>query len=129
MDTTVLQLKNDSIELISTVGSLHIDPFLLHKSHFSIGSTHRIMLYKRPHLLVPYGSLALVEQLLRWVQFIQPNKRIIIVIVWNHFIHEPNDSISYQKHPNLGLDELFEFQTLVGNMPLVVVLSPFSTVV
>jgi hypothetical protein len=87
------------------------------------------MLCKRPHLLVPYGSLALVEQLLRWVQFIQPNKRIIIVIVWNNFIHEPNDSISCQTHPNLGLDELFEFQKLVGNMPLVVVLSPFSTVV
>jgi hypothetical protein len=40
--------KNESIELILTIGPLHIDSFLLHKSHFSICSTHRIVRRKRP---------------------------------------------------------------------------------
>jgi hypothetical protein len=40
--------KTGSIELISTVGSLHIGPFLLHTSPFSIGSTRRIVCRKRP---------------------------------------------------------------------------------
>jgi hypothetical protein len=40
--------KTGSIELISTVGSLHIGPFLLHMSPFLIGSTDRIVCHKRP---------------------------------------------------------------------------------
>jgi hypothetical protein len=34
MSTTHTTLKNGDTELISTVGSLHIDPFLLHTSPF-----------------------------------------------------------------------------------------------
>jgi hypothetical protein len=45
MNTTVLQLKTDSIELISTVGSLPIGHYLVHMSHFSIGSTRNTSYY------------------------------------------------------------------------------------
>jgi hypothetical protein len=40
--------KTSHMELISTVRSLHIGPFLLHTSHFSTGRTGRIVYRKKP---------------------------------------------------------------------------------
>jgi hypothetical protein len=40
--------KTSRIELISTVGSLHIGSFLLHMSPFSTGRTGRIVYRKKP---------------------------------------------------------------------------------
>jgi hypothetical protein len=52
MNTTI----PGSIELISTVGSLHIGHFLLHTGLFSIDSAHRIVRGKRPKKI---GELSL----------------------------------------------------------------------
>jgi hypothetical protein len=54
--------KTSRIELISTVRSLHIGPFLLYTSHFSTGRRCRIVYRKKPRsITLGYRPIQIVS--------------------------------------------------------------------